>query len=179
MPFQTAEDRWQEDRTGERRVVHLAAALTGVSEQSVRPSLTRCRGEPTIRYAEAARERAQHRQLFRDEMVHHVAWLRRLPVRWLSHVVVDETIHPRHAVRVKTVDLHGHVFEQLAGIRIRNRRFLGRQRFRVPDRNLLYATVVAVPGIALVAPQSVKVSAVAVEPAKHAVEGSVLQHEND
>jgi hypothetical protein len=111
--------------------------------------------------------------------VHHVAWLRRLPVRWLSHVVVHETIHPRHAVRVKTVDLHGHVFEQLAGIRIGNRRFLGRQRFRVPDRNLLHATVVAVPGIALVAPQSVKVTAVAVEPAKHAVEGSVLQHEND
>jgi hypothetical protein len=110
--------------------------------------------------------------------VHYGARLRRLPVRRLTHVVVDETIHPRCAVGMQTVDLHGHVFEELAGIRIWDRCFLGRLCSRVPNWNLLHNAVVAMPGIALFAAQPVEVSAVGVEPAKHAVEGSVLQHEN-
>src|SRR5690348_17157831 len=44
--LQPAEDGCQEERMRDRCVVHLPTALAGVSKQSVRPGLARCRGEP-------------------------------------------------------------------------------------------------------------------------------------
>ena len=163
-------------RKGNREgvVVDVAAGGGSVSEETVGPRLAGRGGVPVIAYAEALRELADYRYLLGRKEVHRTTGIKGAVFGcWLGSIVGGESAHGSWVRGASvTKELFVHVLERFTWVWLGRAGDAGRHSVTAPNSDGRVAI-----DVVFVECKAVIVGVVWIQPAEHAVERAVFEHE--